>query len=100
MADLKKKIATRLASLKDIADVTVERTDSDGEITISHKRHHVADFHFKWVDNNHYTGYFMDGKGKKSQAIVSLWTPMEAVKFMVLFATLVELSAKRLGPEG
>jgi len=98
MANFKKKIATRLAALKDIADVSVERSSSDGEITISHKRHHVADFYFKWVDDNHYVGYFMDAKGKKSQAIVSLWTPMEAIKFMVLFATLVELGAKRPGP--
>lgn len=100
MTNHKKKIAVRLASLKDIADVSVVRTNSDGEITISHKRHHVADFHFKWVDDNHYAGYFMDAKGNKSQAVVSLWTPMEAVKFMVLFATLVELGAKRPGPAG
>lgn len=98
MANVKKKIATRLGALRDIADVRVERTDSDGEIIVTHKRHHVADFFFKWVDDNHYVGYFMDAKGKKSQAVVSLWTPMEAVKFMVMYATFVELGAKRPGP--
>lgn len=99
MAKFKKKIATRLNALQEIADVSVSRTESDGEITVMHRRHHVAKFLFKWVDDTHYVGYFFDGKMNKSQAIVSLWTPMEAVKFMVLYSSLVELAAKRPGLE-
>ncbi|KGW78481.1 hypothetical protein WJ41_35110 [Burkholderia ubonensis] len=89
------KLANRLRSLNELDDVTVEVSEGLGQITISHRLHHVADFAFKWVDDNHYVGYFVDAGGDHSQAIVALWTPMEAVKFVVLYATLVELRAKR-----
>lgn len=90
-----KKMANRLRSLDELDDVTVEVSDGLGQITVGHRLHHVADFAFKWVDDNHYVGYFVDANGYQSQAIVSLWTPMEAVKFIVLYSTLVELRAKR-----
>lgn len=92
---LQKKIANRLRSVEELDDVTVEVTDGLGQIMIEHRLHHVADFAFKWVDDNHYVGYFVAADGDHSQAIVSLWTPMEAVKFIVLYGTLVELRAKR-----
>ncbi|CAN7805474.1 hypothetical protein LJR267_010618 [Paraburkholderia hospita] len=90
-----KKMANRLGALGELDDVTVDVSDGMGQITIGHRLHHVADFTFKWVDDNHYVGYFVDADGNQSQAIVSLWTPMEAVKFMVLYSNLVELRAKR-----
>jgi hypothetical protein len=89
------KLANRLRSLNELDDVTVEVSEGLGLIAVSHRLHHVADFAFKWIDDNHYVGYFVDAGGDHSQAIVSLWTPMEAVKFVVLYATLVELRAKR-----
>ena len=95
MATLQEKIKNRLYSLNELDNVTVESTDGMGQIFISHRLHHAADFKFKWVDDNHYVGYFVDAKGTDSQAIVSLWSAMEAVKFIVLYATLVELKAKR-----
>ncbi len=95
--DIQKKIQTRLSSLKEIADVTVNVSKDYGQIDISHKFKHVADFRFVWVQGNHYTGYFVPDLGEKSQAIISLWTPFEAVKFLVLYSSLVELRAKREG---
>ncbi len=93
MKPLRKQIETRLMSLKQIDDVSAKVT-SAGQITISHEHHHVSDFIFKWAED-HYIGYFVNAEGKNSQAIISLWTPMEAVKFMALYLTLVELRAKR-----
>jgi hypothetical protein len=56
----------------------------------------VADFKLKWVPvSNYYAGYFVDAGGNESQAIVSLRDSMDAVKFAVLYSTLVELRAKR-----
>lgn len=94
-ANIQEKIKNRLKSLSELDDVTVEVSDEFGIILIEHRFHHVADFKFKWVDGNHYVGYFVDAGKNESQAIVSLWTPMEAVKFVVLYATMVELRAKR-----
>ncbi len=95
MATLQEKIRNRLNSLNEIDDVTVETSDGLGQICISHRLHHAADFKFKWVGGDHYVGYFVDAKGNESQAIVSLWSAMEAVKFIVLYCTLIELKAKR-----
>ncbi len=80
--------------MKDIDGVSIDVSDDLGTIDISHKLHHVADFRFKWVDD-HYVGYFMDSDKTQSQAIVSLWEPIEAVKFMVLYTTPIELRARR-----
>ena len=95
MATLQEKIKNHLNSLNELDDVTVEPTQGGGQIYISHRLHHAADFKFKWVDGNHYVGYFVDGEDKESQAIVSLWSAMEAVKFIVLYSTMIELKAKR-----
>ena len=95
MATLQEKIRNRLNSLNELDDVTVETLEGLGQIYISHRLHHAADFKFKWVDGNHYVGYFVDARGNESQAIVSLWSAMEAVKFIVLYSTLIELKAKR-----
>lgn len=95
MATIQEKIKNRLKSLNEIDYVTVDITGELGQISISHRLHHAADFRFKWVDGHHYVGYFVDAQGNESQAVVSLWSPIEAVKFIVLYATLVELRAKR-----
>lgn len=89
------KIKNRIKSLNELDDVLVETTGESGQIWIRHRLHHVADFKFKWVDGDHYVGYFIDAHGNESQAIVSLWTPLEAIKFVALYATLVDLRAKR-----
>ncbi len=95
MESIQKKIKNRLASLEEIDDVTVSWTQGFGAITITHRLHHAADFHFKWVDGNHYVGYFVDGEGNESEAVVSLWSAMDAIKFIVLYSTMVDLKAKR-----
>ena len=95
MATLQEKMVNRLKSLNELDDVTVTVTDELGQILISHRLHHAADFKFKWVDGSHFVGYFVDAQGAESQAIVSLWSAMEAVKFIVLYSTLVELKARR-----
>ena len=95
MAKTQEKIKNRLNSLSELDDVTVEVSDERGQIWIQHRLHHAADFRFTWVDGNHYVGYFIDATNNQSQAVVSLWTPLEAVKFVALYATLVELRAKR-----
>ncbi|KWB64165.1 hypothetical protein WL38_20330 [Burkholderia ubonensis] len=95
MATLQEKLVNRIRSLQELDDVSVEVSEELGQIEVSHRRHHVADFKLRWLDGNHYAGYFVDGDGYESQAIVSLWTSMDAVKFVVLYSTLVELRAKR-----
>lgn len=95
MSTLKVKIKNCLKSLNELENVSVEVSGGSGQVLIYHSLHHAADFKFKWVDGNHYVGYFVDASGKESQAIVSLWSAIEAVKFTALYATFIELRAKR-----
>lgn len=95
MATLQEKLIQRLKSLKDLDGVVIEVSPDQGTLHIRHDLHHAADFKFKWVDGTHYVGYFVDAKDNESQAIVSLWEPLEAVKFIALYMTLVELKARR-----
>jgi len=89
------KIKNRIRSIRELDEVTVKVSKSLGTIDVTHDYDHVANFKFKWVSDNHYVGYFVNLYGEESQAIVSLWEPIEAVKFIVLYTTLVELRAKR-----
>lgn len=89
------KIKNRLSSLRELDDVSVEISEGWRTIQIQHRLHYAADFVFTWTDDDHYVGYFVDASGNRSQAVVSLWTSLEAVKFVALYATLIELRAKR-----
>jgi hypothetical protein len=59
-------------------------------------REHTIKVRLTWEDDGepHYRGYFMDVKGKKSQAIVSLYNQFDAAQFIVAMNLLGDLSAK------
>ena len=95
MATIQDKLVNRIRSLEELDDVAVEISSERRLIQVTHSLRHVADFKFKWLDGKHYAGYFVDEGGTESQAIVSLRTPMDAIKFVVLYSTLVELRAIR-----
>lgn len=91
----KEKIRNRLKSLAELDDVEVEETDESNTIRVRHRRHYAADFDFVWIEGDHYVGYFVDSDGQRSQAIVSIWSALEAIKFAALYMTLDEIRAKR-----
>lgn len=92
----KKKIINRLTSLEDINDVKV--IVEKASLSILHSTQQSLDFHFKWIDNNHWVGYFEDKDGNKSHAVISLWTPMDAVRFATSYSLMIDLRAGRLNP--
>lgn len=92
----KEKINHRLKSLEEIDGVHVEFV-GENQVLIRNEFHYSPDFRFKWIDQNHYVGYF-EGPDGTSQAILSLWNPLEAIRFAALYVTLVELRAKRDAP--
>lgn len=91
----KKKIVNRLKSLEDIEGVTVEVSDEQKTVKVRHKRYHSLDFTFRWLDKNHFAGYFVDGEGNQSQAVISLWTALDAIHFSTAYYLLVELRARQ-----
>ena len=88
----KKIINGILMALSDIPGVGV--TTHGNTVHITHAHHHVAQFVFKW-SVKHYIGYFVDGNGGYSQAIVTLDTILDAGKFAGIYAQLCELRASR-----
>lgn len=89
-----KTITNRLKSLKELNEVSVEVSDANGTVRITHAKHHAPEFLFRW-SSDHFIGYFVDGEGKKSQAVVSLYTPMEAIKFVSAYVMLNEIHANQ-----
>lgn len=96
MSQQKIKIVNRLKSLEDIDDVSISSTEGNGTIKIEHARHHGLEFLFRWA-SDHFVGYFIDAKGNKSQAVISLYTGLDAIKFATSYALLVELRANQKG---
>ncbi|MEX2702325.1 MAG: hypothetical protein Q6368_004575 [Candidatus Baldrarchaeota archaeon] len=91
----KKKIINRLKSLEDIDGVSVEVSESGQTVKVKHQTYHSLDFIFRWLDNTHFAGYFLDGEGHQSQAVISLWTGLDAIHFAAAYSLLVELRARQ-----
>ena len=92
---LKKKLINRLKSLEDLEDVSVRASGPEKSgVSVKHTKFHALDFKFVW-SKDHYIGYFMDDTGKTSQAVFSLWEPMDAINFATAYALLVNMRAKQ-----
>lgn len=93
----KQKIKNRLLSLEDIDGVHVSESDGGNTIRVQHQSHHSLEFVFRWIDGNHFVGYFIDGKGEESQAVISLWSGLDAIHFAAAYSLLIDLRAKQKG---
>ena len=91
------KITNRLQSLSELEGVSVDVTgSSSGTIRVTHNRHHAPEFLFRWsVD--HFVGYFIDGEDTQSQAVISLYTPLDAIHFVSAYTTLNLIRANQKG---
>lgn len=90
----KSKITNRLKSLEDIDCVTIKASEGGGTIRVEHSKHHGLDFLFRW-SRDHFIGYFIDAAGNMSQAVISLYSGLDAIKFATSYALLVELRANQ-----
>lgn len=89
----KNKMVNRLNSLKEIEGVNV--TSKGNTVRLEHLNFHALDFLFRWTENNHFTGYFIDAEGNQSQAVISLRTGMDAIHFVSAYSLLILLRAKQ-----
>lgn len=89
------KISNRLQSLDELKGISVKVSGhTKGTIHIRHKKHYAPEFHFHW-SSDHFIGHFIDGAEKESQAVVSLYTPMDAIHFVSAYATLNSIRANQ-----
>jgi len=73
----RKMIINRLQNLEWIDGVTVQATNGKKSVTVTYTREKALDFKFQWA-KDHFIGYFVDSNRSKSQAVLSLRTPMDA----------------------
>jgi len=88
------RIVNRLKSLEDIDGVSVKVSKDKKTIHIEYQTHRSLDFKFVW-SNDHFIGYFLDGDRNQSQAVISLWEPIEAIHFATSYSLLIDLRAGR-----
>lgn len=94
MNNLRTKIVNRMKSLEDIEGVSITSSDAKKTIYVEYKTTRSLDFKFIW-SNDHYIGYFIDDAGNQSQAVISIWEPIEAIHFATSYYLLIELRAGR-----
>jgi hypothetical protein len=94
MTKLRNKIANRIKSLEDIDGVEISYSHEKKTIYVKYKSYRSLDFKFEW-QTDHYVGYFIDGDKTKSQAVISIWQPLEAIYFSTAYSLLIELRAGR-----
>lgn len=96
MENFRTKVTNRIKSLEDIEGVTVTPSDEKKTIYVEFKTVRSLGFKFIW-STDHYIGYFLDNDGKQSQAVISIWEPIEAIHFATSYSLLIELRADRRG---
>lgn len=95
MGKTREKITHRLQSLNELNDISVTVSKREkGTIHVRHKKHHAPEFRFHW-SSDHFIGHFIDGKGTESQAVVSLYSPMDAIHFVSAYVTLDNIRARQ-----
>jgi hypothetical protein len=94
MDPIQQKIIHRLKSLAELDNVDVKETHGGGSVTVEFGRYHALSFRFTWsVD--HFIGYVLDGDDGLTQAVLSLYSPMDAVQFASAYSQLADLRAKQ-----
>lgn len=89
------KVLNRLRSLRELPGVSITVSPSKKTIKIRHSAYHSLSFNFKWVDGNHFVGYFLDASDNQSQAVVSLWSGLDAINFSAAYALLTNMRARQ-----
>ncbi len=84
-----------IKSLAEDDDITVKLSKTKNRITISHRRTHVTKVQLVW-SRDHFIGYILDDDDNKSQAVLALWSLLEAAEFTSWYLTLVRLAARRM----
>lgn len=88
------KIVNRLKTLADIDGVEVTLSDRSKTIYVNFRTERSLDFKFVW-SYDHFIGYFTDSENNQSQAVISIWEPLEAIHFVTSYALLIGLRAGR-----
>lgn len=91
---LQKRLTSFLKALNDLDHVEVKASSSGGTVHVTYNRHHALSFKFVW-SKDHFIGYFVDGNGAQSQAVVSIYTRLDAMNFSSAFSLLAEMRAKQ-----
>lgn len=94
MEKLRADIVNKIESLNDIEGINLKISDEKKTFHVEYRTVRSLDFKFTW-SKDHFMGYFIDKDGNQSQAVISLWTPLEAVHFVASYCLLIEIRSGR-----
>jgi len=94
MENVRDEIVLVLEALQEVGGVEVTASKGRKTIHITYGTVRSLDFKFIW-SNDHFIGYVLDHEGESSQALVSLWSSLEAIQFAAAYQALVMLRAGR-----
>lgn len=96
MIVLQKIIINQLKRLDEIPSVFVTVSgEKSGTVLVGNNNNHAVKFIFKW-SKDHFVGYFIDRDKKQSQAVMSIYTRLDAIQFVEIYTSLNALRARRV----
>ena len=93
----RESILIQLQALKHFEGISVEISDQEKTVAVNHRTHQSLSFKFAWR-SDHFIGYFLSEASDPSQAVLSLWTPLDASNFVTAYSILLNLRAGRPSP--
>lgn len=87
-------IVTKLEALVEVGGVEVNISPERKTIYLEYGTVRSLDFKFVWSED-HFIGYFIHSDGNQSQAVIALWSALEAINFVTAYCLLIELRAGR-----
>ena len=93
----RESILIQLQALKHFEGISIDISDQEKSLVLNHRTVRSLSFKFIWKDD-HFVGYFLDQEQDTSQAVLALWTPLDASHFVTSYSLLLELRAGRPSP--
>ena len=89
----KQKIENRILSLNELEGVTVKVEGNT--IHISHGKKHGVEWVLRWIEGDHYAGYFVNADGSDSKGVVSIHSALDAIHFVSAYVALDSSRARQ-----
>jgi hypothetical protein len=92
----KQKIENRIRSLNELEGVTV--VVEGNTIRISHDKKHGVEWVLRWIEGDHYAGYFVNTdtpERLESKGVVSIHSALDSIDFVSAYVALDRIRARQ-----
>lgn len=89
----KQKIENRIRSLNELDGVTV--VVEGNTIHIDHDKKHGVEWVLRWIESDHYAGYFVNADSTESKGVVSIYSALDSIDFVSAYVALDRIRARQ-----